>query len=327
MLERAFSAHGVIEQLKMVNDRMTGQFKGIAFVKFAKASSAAFALEALNGTAIEGEPALKVMFAEPQGTRPVETTEPLELPARSRLFVTCPKDMTKDQLQALFSNYGEVESVKLLMDKATDQSKGIAYVKYTKASSAAVAIEKVTEEAANATSPRPVRCRVAEPRTAVRQGAAAMPHQPYMGLAHYPMWPMLENPYMAMHEMTHFPEYPPITPGFGYKKKGPTAASGAAGAGETTAERRRHDNNNPPGSRLFISFSKPLPTELLHTIFMRYGLLETVYLVKGKNYGYAKYATAHAAQVALHNLNNKLVEGVACRVSVADPQKASFKAR
>ena len=41
---------------------------GIAFVKFAKASSAAFALEALNGTAIEGEPALKVMFAEPQGS-------------------------------------------------------------------------------------------------------------------------------------------------------------------------------------------------------------------------------------------------------------------
>ena len=53
------------------------------------------------------------------GTRPVETTEPLELPARSRLFVTCPKDMTKDQLQALFSNYGEVESVKLLMDKGS----------------------------------------------------------------------------------------------------------------------------------------------------------------------------------------------------------------
>uniref|UniRef100_A0A7S1NAA3 RRM domain-containing protein n=1 Tax=Eutreptiella gymnastica TaxID=73025 RepID=A0A7S1NAA3_9EUGL len=330
-LETHFGQHGTIERIKMVTDRTSGQFKGTAFIKYAKASSAAFAMEALNGQAIEGHPPLKVMFAEPRGAdgqRATVTSDPFELPPRSRLFVTCPKDMSKDDLKNIFGVYGEVESIKMLPDKVTNQFKGIAYVKYAKASAAALAVEQISAEAANATGSRPVRCRVAEPRGAppgtITPGGPVIPMgihphgaAGYMSMAHYPVYPMMEPQYMPMHEMTHFPEYPPIPPGFNHRKNnyGPGA----------TAEQRRHDNNTPPGSRLFISFSKSMPQALLQSIFMRYGPLETVYLVKGKNYGYAKYATAHAAQVAIHNLHNKLVEGVACRVSVADPQRASFQ--
>ena len=38
-------------------------------------------------------------------------------------------------------NYGDIEYVRILKDKATGNSKGLAYVKYFKASNAALAFE------------------------------------------------------------------------------------------------------------------------------------------------------------------------------------------
>ena len=47
---------------------------------------------------------------------------------------------------AIFQVFGNLEYCKLMKDKFTGDSKGCAYVKYTKASTAAIAMESINEQ-------------------------------------------------------------------------------------------------------------------------------------------------------------------------------------
>ena len=53
----------------------------------------------------------------------------------TRLFVVCGRDADAGSLATLFSQHGSIESLRLLRDR------GVAYVRYSRASSAAAAIE------------------------------------------------------------------------------------------------------------------------------------------------------------------------------------------
>ena len=64
-------------------------------------------------------------------------------PPFSRLFVVCSKAHTDEELRAAFDAHGQVEDVWIVKDKQTRESKGIAYIKYSRASSAAIAVEKL----------------------------------------------------------------------------------------------------------------------------------------------------------------------------------------
>lgn len=64
-------------------------------------------------------------------------------PPYSRLFIVCSKLHTKEDLLPLFEKYGQVEDMYIPKDRNTRLSKGIAFVKYTKTSSAAAAIQEL----------------------------------------------------------------------------------------------------------------------------------------------------------------------------------------
>lgn len=49
-----------------------------------------------------------------------------------RLFVIVPKNMTEEDLRSEFEEYGPLESVSMIRDKATRECKGFAYVKFFK---------------------------------------------------------------------------------------------------------------------------------------------------------------------------------------------------
>ena len=60
----------------------------------------------------------------------------------SRVFVMCPKTFGEEELRAKFVDYSsDIEYVQIVKDHETRESKGVAYVKFTKASTAALAIE------------------------------------------------------------------------------------------------------------------------------------------------------------------------------------------
>jgi RNA recognition motif-containing protein len=54
-----------------------------------------------------------------------------------------PYDLTKDELQDVFQQYGEVSSVNIITDKMTGRSKGFGFIEMPEASSAKEAISKV----------------------------------------------------------------------------------------------------------------------------------------------------------------------------------------
>ncbi|EMP35073.1 RNA-binding protein 45 [Chelonia mydas] len=79
--------------------------------------------------------------------------------------------------------------------------------------------------------------------------------------------------------------------------------------------------------RLFIVFyPHPLPVNVLEDVFCRFGHLIEVYLVTGKNVGYAKFADRTSASDAITSLHGKIVNGVRLKVMLADsPAEESNK--
>jgi cold-inducible RNA-binding protein len=51
-----FAAHGVVETVRIVEDRDTGEPRGFAFIEMTQAAEAQAAILALNGTVLNGRP-------------------------------------------------------------------------------------------------------------------------------------------------------------------------------------------------------------------------------------------------------------------------------
>jgi|SRR5215469_10171302 RNA recognition motif-containing protein len=68
-LRSMFGAHGGLENVALVTDRDTGQFRGFAFVEMTNASEADKAIAALNGTDLGGR-RLTINEAKPRPERP-----------------------------------------------------------------------------------------------------------------------------------------------------------------------------------------------------------------------------------------------------------------
>ena len=67
-LQEIFSEHGSVESARVITDRMTGRSRGFGFVEMSSQSEAQTAMEALNGTQLEGR-SLTVNEAKPQRPR------------------------------------------------------------------------------------------------------------------------------------------------------------------------------------------------------------------------------------------------------------------
>merc|ERR1712137_742505 len=145
-----FSPYGTVEYCKIIRDKITNASKGFCYVKFDRASAAANALERANASLVaDSQFPIKIDIAEAKGGHTQSTvnakfsSEPEDTPPRSRLFVVCPKEMSERQLVDCFSQYPDFDYGKVIVDKGTGESKGFAYVKFEKASSAALALESV----------------------------------------------------------------------------------------------------------------------------------------------------------------------------------------
>eukprot|EP01024_Parvocaulis_polyphysoides_P031205 TRINITY_DN2826_c0_g3_i1.p1 TRINITY_DN2826_c0_g3~~TRINITY_DN2826_c0_g3_i1.p1 ORF type:complete len:196 (-),score=34.05 TRINITY_DN2826_c0_g3_i1:31-618(-) len=160
-LESVFNKYGTVQYVKMVRE------KGVAYVKFDRASTAALAMEELNGAVLnDGRgPQLKVLQAEsPNANSPRQPSpddlyqDPVNHPPRSRLFLVVPRTADEQLLQEEMAKYEGLEYCK------TDliSSKGIAFAKYSKASQALVALEDVTKT--NMLAGYRIKCMLAEPR-------------------------------------------------------------------------------------------------------------------------------------------------------------------
>ncbi|HEU4344921.1 MAG TPA: RNA-binding protein [Candidatus Binatia bacterium] len=67
-LQELFSAHGTVESARVITDKFTGRSRGFGFVEMSSSEEAQRAIQALNGTDLEGR-SLTVNEARPQEKR------------------------------------------------------------------------------------------------------------------------------------------------------------------------------------------------------------------------------------------------------------------
>lgn len=67
-LQEIFSAHGTVESARVITDKFTGRSRGFGFVEMATQEEAQRAIQALNGTDLDGRN-LTVNEARPQEKR------------------------------------------------------------------------------------------------------------------------------------------------------------------------------------------------------------------------------------------------------------------
>lgn len=138
--KETFGKFGEVKDVWVVKDRKSGDEKGVTYITFSKASEAALAVEEMNGRLIGNNPKpLKVIMAN--NRREGNLRDPKEIERMLRLFIMVPKSYTKDEIRKKFEEYGDIEYVRLIKDKATGDSKGLAYVKFYRAYHAALALE------------------------------------------------------------------------------------------------------------------------------------------------------------------------------------------
>jgi len=64
-LQEIFAAHGSVTSARVITDRDTGRSRGFGFVEYADEASAQTAMEATDGTMIDGR-TISVSFAKPK---------------------------------------------------------------------------------------------------------------------------------------------------------------------------------------------------------------------------------------------------------------------
>ena len=94
-----------------------------------------------------------------------------DYPPFSRVFVVCSKTHKEEDLRVAFERFGNMEDIWMVKDRMTKENKGICYVKYDKASAAAMAIETLDGTTVGE-EPKPIKVGRAHPRVQGRRTLA-----------------------------------------------------------------------------------------------------------------------------------------------------------
>ena len=74
---------------------------------------------------------------------PISGRVDVDNPPFSRIFIVCSKRHTSEDMKIAFEHFGGIEDVWVVKDKLTKENRGVCYIKFTKASSAARACEEM----------------------------------------------------------------------------------------------------------------------------------------------------------------------------------------
>ncbi|KAK5003662.1 hypothetical protein LTR28_009889 [Elasticomyces elasticus] len=150
-LKREFEAYGAVKSARIITDRNTGKSKGFGYVEFEEVEHAKAALDALNGSMLDGR-SLKCDFSQPREERPYNKDQVQGRAqkfgdrqlgeAQSQLFIgNISFDATPDMITETFQEYGSIKGVRLPTDQETGAPKGFGYVEFETVEEATAALE------------------------------------------------------------------------------------------------------------------------------------------------------------------------------------------
>eukprot|EP01114_Cavostelium_apophysatum_P007194 TRINITY_DN1903_c0_g1_i1.p1 TRINITY_DN1903_c0_g1~~TRINITY_DN1903_c0_g1_i1.p1 ORF type:complete len:613 (+),score=125.13 TRINITY_DN1903_c0_g1_i1:161-1999(+) len=117
-----FEPYGPIIEFTLIKDRATGMNKGCGFLVYNSKKQADFVIDQLHN---------KKTF--PPAKHPIQIKYALGELERleHKLFIgMIPKSADEEAVRTLFSPYGEIESISILRDPSTQESRGCGFVKY-----------------------------------------------------------------------------------------------------------------------------------------------------------------------------------------------------
>lgn len=331
-LKAVFEQYGEVDYVQVVKDRKTRESKGFGYVNFKKPYFAALALERCERSfkAVMAEPKSAKIKREsmsesgsmpyiagvgpqhepPFGALSQETYAPpafamsLGYPeARStggvcnRLQVMVNVSVTQDQLARLFDLVPGMELCDLKKNFQTGESKGVAFVVYNAVGSAIYAKEKLNGFEYPPGSKLVVR------------------YAPDDDAYTFPM-----GEYSAS---STAPAPAPTLPVAGEAMSNKFFSSAVL-----PAQRPLADPKSEVAERLFIVCTPTSPGDkALKDVFCRFGDLIDVYMLKNKNFGYAKFASKSAAKTAMDSVHGEEIMGIKMKVLPADPPRSQDPAR
>lgn len=334
-LKAKFEHFGDFDFCNIIRDKHSGENKGFGYVKFTRASTAAIAMENCDKAfkAVLAEPK-SAKFARDAAAAAVRETQQrlrdsypfsaspthgmgggnadpfqlygfgynagleqtptgglkMEPGINNRLYVIVSPSVQEDQLTRLFDLIPGLEYCDLKCNHTTGESKGFAYITYNSINAAMYAKEKLSG------FEYPPGCKLvvkyAEDPPNVRYG---------------PPSPTFEPAGYHYHSPPHSPMRSPV------RSVSPVRPLGI------TRPRRNSLGSEHDGRVFFVCNPSPPADQVLRSIFSRFGVLTDVWVIRGKNYGYAKFVTRLAAESAITALHGMEVFGVKLKVMLADP--------
>ena len=342
-LKQIAQEFGTVDHVQIVKNRNTGEHKGFGYVKYERAYDAALALENMDRSykAVMAEPKAAKMkrdiqrenqfntntgnpgftFAAsslPVASRPINIGGLVDphhgapllafhqpviyqdggggMAVRSsgaignRLQVNCATQITPEQLSSLFGLIPGMELCDLKRNFSTGESRGVAIVVYNSVGTAIYAKEKLN----GFEYPPGFRISVRYAQEDEQLDFAGGDSKPVMGGGAHAS---------GVGSMYCSAQLPPLCP--------LADAESCECAG-----------------RLFVVCQPtPPPTNALIDTFCRFGDLLDVFMLKDKNFGYAKYASAEAAAEAMKVLHGVEICGKKIKVLAAEPPKTAENAR
>ncbi|NWU94790.1 RBM23 protein, partial [Upupa epops] len=128
-LEDFFSAVGKVRDVRIISDRNSRRSKGIAYVEFCDIQSVPLAI-GLTGQRLLGVPII-VQASQAEKNRLAAMATNLQKGSGGplRLFVgSLHCNITRDMLRGIFEPFGKIESIVLMQDPDTGQSKGYGFI-------------------------------------------------------------------------------------------------------------------------------------------------------------------------------------------------------
>lgn len=150
-LTREFEEYGEIASVRVITHADTGRSKGFAYVEFSSVEDATKALEARNGTELDGRE-LKMDYSLP---RPDKSYNKDQVGARAKSFGDqAPKEPSstlfvgnisfnadENTITEHFAEHGTIQAVRLPTDRETGAPKGYGYVEFSSIEEATAAFE------------------------------------------------------------------------------------------------------------------------------------------------------------------------------------------
>ncbi|KAK3787324.1 hypothetical protein RRG08_056043 [Elysia crispata] len=292
-----FSSIGELESCKLIRDKPTGQSLGYGFVNYKRPEDAEKAISTLNGLRLQNK-TIKVSLARPSS----------ESIKGANLYISgLSKSMTQLDLEALFSQIGNIITSRILYDQTTGLSKGVGFIRFDQRCEAEKAIEKLNNKIPEG-SMEPITVKFANSPSSNKNLAGMAP----LALATY-LSPTHRRFFGPIHHATASSRfrYSPLDSGLLPNTILPTtlttAATAAAAATNTSSSTTAL---NATGWCIFVyNLAPDTEDNVLWQLFGPFGAVQSVKVIrdyatsKCKGFGFVTMTQYEEALMAIQNLN------------------------